>query len=431
MDHPRTPTTTAAADGPSPAAAPRRVVVLGSTGSIGVNTLAVIEHLTRSGKHPFQVVGLAGGRNAKQLGEQAKRFDCAALAIAEPGAAGPLSAEHVFTGPDAATRLVEHTRPDVVVSAIVGAAGLPATVAALKQGGVVALANKETLVAAGAWVMPLAKQHGATLIPIDSEHSAIFQALGQTTDTTGVRRVVLTASGGPFREWSAQRMRDATPEQALNHPTWNMGPKITIDSATMMNKALEIIEAHHLFGLPPEKIDAVIHPQSVVHSFVEFADHSVLAQLGPPDMRTPIQVALTHPERVAGCSDQLDWNKLRQLDFQPPDAERFPALMLAYDCIRAGGTAGAVLNAANEVAVQAFLEQRIRFGRIVELVGEALAAIPAVAIDSLDDVLQADQQARDFVTASLRSTAPPGIAPGSAPENTTGTSTAPPVSPTS
>lgn len=426
MDNPRSPTT-AAADGPSPAATPRRVVVLGSTGSIGVNTLAVIEHLTRSGKHPFQVVGLAGGRNAKQLAEQAKQFNCAAVAIAEPGAAAPLSADHVFTGPDAATQLVEHTRPDVVVSAIVGAAGLPATVAALKQGCVVALANKETLVAAGAWVMPLAKQHGATLIPIDSEHSAIFQALGQTTETTGVRRVVLTASGGPFREWSAERMRDATPEQALNHPTWDMGPKITIDSATMMNKALEIIEAHHLFALPPEKIDVVIHPQSIVHSFVEFADHSILAQLGPPDMRTPIQVALTHPQRVAGCSDQLDWNKLRQLDFQPPDAERFPALKLAYDCIRTGasggGTAGAILNAANEVAVQAFLEQRIRFGRIVELVGEALTAISAVPIESLNDVFQADQQARDFVTSALRSSASPGIAPG--------TSTAPPVAPTS
>ncbi|MEM6854587.1 MAG: 1-deoxy-D-xylulose-5-phosphate reductoisomerase [Planctomycetota bacterium] len=392
----------------------QRVVVLGSTGSIGVNTLAVIEHLTRSGKRPFEVVGLAGGRNAKPLAEQAKRFNCPAVAIAEPSAAASLSADHVFTGPDAATQLVEHARPDVVVSAIVGAAGLSATVAAIKHGCTIALANKETLVAAGAYVMPLVEQHGATLIPVDSEHSAIFQALGQSTDTTGVRRIVLTASGGPFREWSAERMRDATPEQALNHPTWDMGPKITIDSATMMNKALEIIEAHHLFALPAEKIEAVIHPQSVVHSFVEFADHSVLAQLGPPDMRTPIQVALTHPDRVAGCSDQLDWSKLRQLDFSPPDAERFPALKLAYDCIRGatsgdlsgGGTAGAIFNAANETAVQAFLEHRIRFGRIVELVGEALAGLDSRPISGLADVFEADREARRFVTDRLRSATP-------------------------
>ncbi|MEM9418440.1 MAG: 1-deoxy-D-xylulose-5-phosphate reductoisomerase [Planctomycetota bacterium] len=399
MAQPHPPTT---AQAPRPTDAPRRVVVLGSTGSIGVNTLAVIEHLTRTGHCPFEVVGLAAARSANQLNEQAKRFNCAAMAIAAANPGHGLEASHVFAGPDAAEQLVEHTQPDLVVSAIVGAAGLPATVAAIKQGCTVALANKETLVAAGDWVMPLAREYSAELLPIDSEHSAIFQALGQTTDTTGVRRVVLTASGGPFREWSAVKMREATPEQALNHPTWDMGPKITIDSATMMNKALEIIEAHHLFNLPAEKIEAVIHPQSVVHSFVEFADHSVLAQLGPPDMRTPIQVALTHPERLPGCSDQLDWNKLRQLDFQPPDGERFPALALAYQCIRAGGTAGAVLNAANEVAVQAFLEQRIRFGRIVELVGEALTAIPTMPITSLADVVQADRQARDFVSSQLK-----------------------------
>lgn len=418
MEYPRPPIPDAARRParPSVPASPRRVVVLGSTGSIGVNTLAVIEHLTRTGKRPFEIVGLAAGSNAKQLAAQAKRFSCPAVALATASSSPGSIADHVFTGSDAATQLVEHTLPDVVVSAIVGAAGLAATVAALRQGCTVALANKETLVAAGEWVMPLAREHGATLIPVDSEHSAIFQALGQTNNTAGVRRVVLTASGGPFREWSAERMREATPEQALNHPTWNMGPKITIDSATMMNKALEIIEAHHLFALPAEKIDAVIHPQSVVHSFVEFADHSVLAQLGPPDMRTPIQVALTHPERVAGCSDQLDWQKLRQLDFQPPDVERFPALKLAYDCIRAGGTAGAILNAANEVAVQAFLEHRIRFGRIVELVGEALAALDPTPIQSLDDVFRADQQARDFVTSILQTstaTPTPPVAPTS------------------
>lgn len=391
----------------SPVAAPavRRVVVLGSTGSIGVNALAVIEHLTRHGTQPFEVVGLAAGANTKLLSKQAEQFACSAVAIADATGRDVLQQPQVFAGDDAAQKLVEHTKPDLVVAAVVGAAGLPATVAAIRQGCTVALANKETLVAAGDWVMPMVAACGATLIPIDSEHSAIFQCLGQSCDTTAVRRVVLTASGGPFRDWSAEKMRDATPEQALNHPTWDMGPKITIDSATMMNKALEIIEAHHLFSLPPEKIEVVIHPQSVVHSFVEFADHSVLAQLGPPDMRSPIQVALTHPQRRPGCSDQLDWGKLRQLDFQPPDAERFPALRLAYDCIRTGGTAGAVLNAANEAAVAAFLERRIGFGRIVQLVAEAMAAIPAGPIAGLSDVLDADGRARDWVREKIKQTA--------------------------
>ncbi|MEM1107492.1 MAG: 1-deoxy-D-xylulose-5-phosphate reductoisomerase [Planctomycetota bacterium] len=380
----------------------RRAVVLGSTGSIGVNTLAVIEHLTRTGQQSFEVVGLAAGSSTKTLAEQAAETGCRAVAIASPEKAPEnLGVDSVFTGPDAAVQLIEHTRPDVVVSAIVGSAGLAATIEALRQSCTVALANKETLVAAGDLVMDIARQHNATMIPVDSEHSAVFQALGGRTDTTGVRRVVLTASGGPFRDWSAEQMRNATPEQALNHPTWKMGPKITIDSATMMNKALEIIEAHHLFGLPPEKIEAVIHPQSIVHSFVEFNDHSVLAQLGPPDMRIPIQLALTHPHRLTGCSDQLDWKKLRQLDFQPPDRQRFPALDLAYRCIRLGGTAGAILNAANEAAVQAFLEHRIRFGRIVELADEALSAVPIGPVASLDDVMAADHEARQFVAESI------------------------------
>lgn len=431
MTHPRKPSRHHA---PAQPPRPRRVVVLGSTGSIGVNALAVIEHLTRSGTQPFEVVGLAAGRNAKQLGDQARQFDCPAVALAQPGNRDALNQATVFVGDDAALKLIEHCRPDVVVAAIVGVAGLPATVAALRQGCTVALANKETLVAAGSWVMPLAAEHGATIIPIDSEHSAIFQCLqrgpgirdrgpGSGSSASGVyepdprtlipdpsvKRIVLTASGGPFRDWSTDRMAAATPAQALNHPTWDMGPKITIDSATMMNKALEIIEAHHLFALPPEKIEVVIHPQSVVHSFVEFADHSVLAQLGPPDMRTPIQVALTHPRRSPGCSDHLDWSRLRRLDFEPPDGQRFPALKLAYDCIRAGlsggGTAGAVMNAANEAAVQAFLEHRIGFGRIVALVSEAMKAIPAAPIAGLADVMDADRQARAFVSDRLKITA--------------------------
>lgn len=385
--------------------APRRVVVLGSTGSIGVNALQVIEHLTRTAAQPFQVVGLAAGANARLLAQQAAQHPGAALALAAPSRDHGLTGDPIFTGDDAARQLIEHCRPDMVVAAIVGIAGLPATLAAVEQGCTVALANKETLVAAGSLVMPLARERGATLIPVDSEHSAIFQCLDDRQDTAAVQRVVLTASGGPFRETPLEKMQHATAEEALRHPTWDMGPKISIDSATMMNKALEIIEAHHLFALPPEKIEVLIHPQSVVHSFVEFADHSVLAQLGPPDMRTPIQVALTHPARKPGASDRLDWNKLRQLDFYPPDGQRFPALPLAYDCLRAGeagsASAGAVLNAANEAAVTAFLEHRIRFGRIVELVTAVLRGVPDRPIASLDDVLAADRAARDFVASMI------------------------------
>jgi len=281
----------------------------------------------------------------------------------------------------------------------VGSAGLGPTIAAARLGLRIGLANKETLVAAGALITPLVRQHGATLIPVDSEHSAIFQCLhGQRgPETRHVRRIVLTASGGPFRTVDRETMQNATVEEALRHPTWKMGPKITIDSATMMNKALEIIEAHWLFGLPPEKIDVIIHPQSIVHSFVEFEDHSVLAQLGPPDMRTPIQYALTYPHRSEGCSDAMDWTTLRQLEFEPPDHGRFRSLKLAYDVIRAGGTAGAVFNAANESAVAAFLARRITFGRIAELAAEALSALDIRRVDSLDTVLEADREARRFV----------------------------------
>ncbi|MEM8739539.1 MAG: 1-deoxy-D-xylulose-5-phosphate reductoisomerase, partial [Planctomycetota bacterium] len=382
---------------------------LGATGSIGTSTLAVLEHLSRTGHCPHQVVGLAAHHHARALAREAKRFGATHLALAHPPAAAELpqpsgGGYRLYTGPDAARQLIEDTQPDVVVAAVVGVAGLTATIQALTQGCVVALANKETLVAAGSLVMPLVEKHGGTLLPIDSEHSALFQCLGPHAarpNPPAVRRVVLTASGGPFRDAPLETLRNATPEQALNHPTWDMGPKITIDSATMMNKALEVIEAHHLFQLPPEKIDVLIHPQSVVHGLVEFADHSVTAQLGPPDMRTPIQVALTHPQRLPGCSDQLDWTRLARLDFRPPDAERFPALRLAYRVIRAGldgaGNAGAVLNAANEAAVAAFLERRIRFGRIVELVAAALDHIEPRPLGTLDDALLADRLAREFV----------------------------------
>jgi 1-deoxy-D-xylulose-5-phosphate reductoisomerase len=338
------------------------------------------------------------------------------VAISDPALRDEVARElpgvTVFAGPDAPQQLVEQVEATDVAAAMVGAAGLPATIAAAQRGLRISLANKETLVAAGGLVKPLVQRHGARLIPVDSEHSAIFQCL-QEHPRHEVKRIVLTASGGPFRTCTKQQIDNATVEAALNHPTWNMGPKITIDSATMMNKALEIIEAYWLFDLSPagsqtpasEKIAVIVHPQSIVHSFVEFTDHSILAQLGPPDMRTPIQYALTYPSRAGGCSEAMDWSTLSKLTFEPPDPERFPALRLAYrviEMMRNGGqTAGAVLNAANEAAVAAFLEHRIRFGRIVELVERALETIDPSPIASLDDVLEADAAARRFVVEEL------------------------------
>lgn len=386
--------------------AKRSLIVLGSTGSIGCNTLAVAEHLQSLSRQDasaasYDVVGLAAGQSAQKLIEQARQFGVKHLAVADEAAAkqvrDALPDATVFAGADASRKLVEEVEATDVMAAVVGSAGLPAALAAAKKGITIGLANKETLVAAGALVKPLIRKHGSTLIPVDSEHSAIFQCLaGQPC--RDVKRIVLTASGGPFRQTPIEKMRSATLEEALKHPTWTMGRKITIDSASMMNKALEIIEAHWLFDLPAEQISVIIHPQSVAHSFVEFTDHSVLAQLGSPDMKTPIQYALTYPDRPAGCSAPLDWSTLSQLDFHPPDTDKFKAIGLAYDVIRAGGTAGAVFNAANEAAVEAFIERKIRFGRIVELVADTLAAVDLRPVDSLETVLEADRQARAFVT---------------------------------
>ena len=382
----------------------RRVILLGSTGSIGVSTLCVLENL----RDQFELVGIAAGTKIDQAIEQAHRFGVKSIAMADADCGDRLRRElpdaRTFSGPDAAERLVQATDADVLVAAIVGAAGLPATVAGIRKGMDIALANKETLVAAGELVVPLTREHGVHLLPVDSEHSAIFQCL-QSADPSqngkSVKRIVLTASGGPFRTTPLEQMRTATPDQALKHPTWNMGPKITIDSATMMNKALEIIEAHWLFGLTAKQIDVIIHPQSIAHSFVEFMDHSVLAQLGSPDMKTPIQYALTWPHRAAGCSRPLDWTALSRLDFEQPDHQRFPALSLAYEVIDRGGTAGAIVNAANEEAVNAFLERRIPFGRIVELSREALDATPVEPVRELATVLSADRAARAFVRQQL------------------------------
>jgi len=396
---------------------PRRVIVLGCTGSIGANTLHVIEHLNSIHPGSLQIVGLAAGSNVGKLFEQAGRHGVRHLALAEqPVSTDAPSDTELFTGPDAAQRLVERVQADIVVAAIVGSAGLSAVVSAIERSCDIALANKETLVAAGEIIMPLAGKHGSRIFPVDSEHSAIFQCLQSRraeSDTNGaapqsmnldhVRRIVLTASGGPFRTWPRERIANATVAQALSHPTWSMGPKITIDSASMTNKALEIIEARWLFDLESGRIDVIVHPQSIIHSFVEFDDGSVLAQLGAPDMRAPIQYALTWPARPEGCANRIDWSTLAQLDFEPPDEERFPALRLARRVIEAGGTSGAIFNAANEEAVAAFLDGRIAFGRISQLAADALDAIDARAARSLDEIFAADRKAREHVRSRLAS----------------------------
>lgn len=382
---------------------PRRVIILGSTGSIGVNTLAVIEHLAQlpeDSRYEFDVIGLATGSCAEKLELQAAAHDVQDLAIAEATNAHEISnSRKLRSGPDAALELVNDiARPgDLVVGAMVGAAGIPAILAAIKIGCDIALANKETLVAAGALVTERARSSGVQIIPIDSEHSAIFQLLENNRNPEEIQRVVLTASGGPFRTWSKERMGSATIEEALHHPTWTMGPKVTIDSASLMNKGLELIEAHWLFGLPAEKLDAIVHPQSIVHSFVEFIDGSVVAQLAPPDMQLPIQYAITWPRRVEGCAATLAFDELESLEFQQVDPDRFPALRIAKEAIRSGGTAGAIFNAANEAAVESFLAGSIAFSRIAELVEETSSRIKIQPADSLEAILAADQEAREIV----------------------------------
>lgn len=372
------------------------VVILGSTGSIGRQTLDVIAR--RPGR--WRVLGLAAGSNAAALAEQARRFRPAAVAVADPRAAAALRAElaqsgiAVTAGPEAVAALAVHPEADLVVSAMVGAAGLVPTYEAVRAGKDVALANKETLVAAGERVTAAARESGARLLPVDSEHSGLFQCL-QGQPREGVRRVVLTASGGPFRGWSRERLaREATVEAALRHPTWRMGPTITIDSATLMNKGLEVIEARWLFDLPLERIDVCIHPESVVHALVEMRDGSVLAQLSRADMRLPIQYALGYPERLDAVSEPLDLAALGALHFERPDREAFPCLDLAYAAGRAGGTLPAAMNAAKEVAVAAFLQGRIAFLEIPRIIDKVMASHPNRLAPSLEEVLEADREAR-------------------------------------
>jgi len=375
-----------------------RVAVLGSTGSIGRSTLDVIA--AAEGRLSAHV--LAAHTPVSHLLDQAARFRPRWVAITDPtaaagiGAAALPSGTSLAVGPDALDDLMADPAIDRVVSAIVGAAGLRSTWAAVEAGKTIALANKETLVMAGPLVIRRAGETGARIIPVDSEHSAIHQALacGRPGE---VRRIVLTASGGPFRTRPRESLADVTPAEALRHPTWSMGPKITIDSATMMNKALELVEARWLFGLPASKLAVVVHPQSIVHSLVEFVDGAIIAQLSPPDMRLPIHYALFHPVRVAGPARRLDFNAAMSLDFEPPDLARFPAVRLGQEAAARGGTAGAVLNAANEEAVRGFLDGALRFTDIAEVCRRALAEHPFQEHPTLDDIRRLDAWARQEV----------------------------------
>jgi 1-deoxy-D-xylulose-5-phosphate reductoisomerase len=362
----------------------KRLAVLGSTGSIGRQTLDVVRW------HPdeFQIVGLVAGQPSETFAAQVREFQPSLTCLTAAQGAAPL----VDIATDASV--------DLLVVATSGTVGFRPTIAALRSGKPVALANKETLIMAGHLVTRAAAQGGAALLPIDSEHSAIWQCLvGEEPYRERVRRLLLTASGGAFRDRPVGELASVTPAEALRHPTWNMGPKITIDSATLMNKGLEVIEAHWLFGLPFESIDVLIHHQSVIHSLVEFVDGSVKAQLGVPDMRLPIQYALAHPARLSAPAERLDLTAVGQLTFAPVDHEKYPCLELAYSAGRSGGTAPTVLNAANEVAVARFLKDDLRFPQIARLIDAALGAHSVVADPSLDEVESADAWARQFARA--------------------------------
>ena len=381
----------------------KHIAILGSTGSIGKNALRVIDALGPE----YKVTALTAHSSTELLAQQAKQYKPQVIAITNANLhqqlrdlMGDLDIE-ILAGPDSLIKIAQLDEVDIVLAAIVGAVGLPAVLAAAEKGKTLAIANKEPLVIAGELLTAAARENGSTILPVDSEHSAIFQAI-QAGCREEVSKIILTGSGGPFRKARFEDIQNITPEQALSHPVWDMGPKITIDSATMMNKALEVIEAHWLFNIPVDKIEVLIHPESTVHSLVEFVDGSVIAQLGTPDMCLPIQYALTYPNRVAGIAKHLQLDELGQLTFEKPDLEKFRALSVGYQVARTGGTAAAVFNAANEAAVQEFLAGRIKFTSIVELIEHCLSTHNVSTNVPLEELLEADDWARKEVIECLK-----------------------------
>ena len=378
----------------------KQIAVIGSTGSIGQNTLQVVRHLSDR----FQIFALSAHSSVTLLADQIEAFQPQVVTITDSSRLDELARlcrgrglrlPEMLSGDEGLRAIASAPEVDIVVSGAVGAAGLFPTWVAVQAAKTVALANKESMVLAGELLRGTALKTGARIIPIDSEHSAIDQCL-RSGSREEVRRLILTASGGPFRNTPAEQLDRVTPEDALNHPTWRMGRRITIDSATLMNKGLEVIEARWLFGIPEDKVDIMVHPQSIVHSMVEFSDGSVIAQLGTTDMRQPIQYALTYPDRFASCVPGIDWSTANRLEFMPPDTARFPCIQLAYRAIQQGGTAPAVLNAADEVAVQAFLERRISFTDIPRLIEDTLDAHEGGSGVTFESVMAADAWARRF-----------------------------------
>jgi 1-deoxy-D-xylulose-5-phosphate reductoisomerase len=377
----------------------KRIAILGSTGSIGCQCLRVVDSLPGC----FEVVSLAAGSNISLAAEQVLRYRPKAVSVGTEEGARELCAalQHHHTrnqieilfGQEGMERVATHPDADVVVSAAVGVVGLAATYKAIEQGKSIALANKEVLVAAGELVMAAVARHKVALLPVDSEHNAIHQCL-RAGEHREVKRLVLTASGGPFRNTRLSSLQHVTPKQALAHPNWNMGKRITIDSSTLMNKGFEVIEARWLFGMTLERIHVVIHPQSTIHSMVEFVDGSILAQLGPTDMRMPIQYALTYPDRVPSNGCALDWTSLRHLDFEDVPAKKFPCLSLAKEALREGGPMPCALNAADEIAVEAFLDHRLSYPKIAAVIERVLERMPRTAFHGIKDVLAADAEAR-------------------------------------
>lgn len=385
----------------------KRISILGSTGSIGRQCLKVVDSLPGR----FEVVAIAAGNNVELAAEQAQKYGPQVVSAATCEGAKELKERlnaaklqkmpEVLCGADGMECVATHPDADTVLSAAVGVVGLPATYKAVQQGKNLALANKEVLVAAGELVMAEAGRKGKAVLPVDSEHNAIHQCL-RAGERQEVKKLVLTASGGPFRKTPEAKLKKVTPAQALAHPNWKMGKRITTDSATLMNKGFEVIEARWLFTMRPEQIDVVIHPQSTIHSMVEFVDGSILAQLGPTDMRMPIQYALTYPERVASNGFALDWTALKKLDFEPVSLKKFPCLRLAWEAMRAGGAAPCALNAADEESVAAFLDGKLAFTEIAQVIERVLERMPRVSFHDIDNVLSADQEARRMAREEIQ-----------------------------